>query len=46
MKITCDKTFSLTRSLVTAGANFTYSLSLILQSSLPPVRSVECGLFA
>jgi hypothetical protein len=46
MKITCDKTFSFTTSLVTAGANFTYSLSLILQSSLPPVRSVECGLFA
>jgi len=46
MKITCDKTFSLTTSLVTSGACLTFALALIQQSALPPVPSVECGLFA
>jgi len=46
MKITCDKTFSLTTSLVASGDHPSFGLVLIQQSALSPVRSVECGLFA
>jgi len=43
MKKSCDKTFTLTTSLVVT--EFTPN-SCNPQSALTPVRSVECGLFA
>ena len=43
MKITCDKTFSLTTSLVSLGKTPKACIPL---SALATVRSVECGLFA
>jgi hypothetical protein len=46
MKITCDKTFSLTTSLVMSGDILTFVPRRIQQSALPAVLSVECGLFA
>ena len=46
MKITCDKTFSLTTSLVMSGDILTFASARIQQSALLAVPSVECGLFA
>jgi len=43
MKSSCDKTFTLTTSLVSLGKTTT---ACTVQSGLTPVRSVECGLFA
>ena len=46
MKSSCDKTFTLTTILVNSITNLTIAQELIQQSALPPVLSVECGLFA
>ena len=43
MKSFCDKTFSLTTSLMAFVVTFK---AFTPQSALTPVRSVECGLFA
>ena len=52
MKSSCDKTFTLTTSLVRARPvaekqqNHVLTTSCPVQSALIPVRSVECGLLA
>ena len=46
MKITCDKTLSLTTSAATSGDTISFTQACIVQSALTSVPSVECGLFA
>ncbi len=46
MKSYCDKILLLTTSLVNSITNLTFAPELIRQSALPPVLSIECGLFA
>ncbi len=52
MKSSCDKTFTLTTSLVRARSvaekqqNDVLTKAHAVQSALETVRSVECGLFA
>jgi hypothetical protein len=46
MKSSCDKALILITSLVNSVINLTFAPELIQQSALPPVLSVECGLFA
>ena len=52
MKSSCDKTFTLTTSLVRARSvaekqqNDVLTTSCPVQNALETVRSVECGLFA
>ena len=52
MKISCDKTFTLTTSLVVIKSvakkqqNDAFTKAHAVQSALETVRSVECGLFA
>ena len=45
MKNSCDKTFTLTTSLVMPASSQKTTVCPV-QSALNPVRSVECGLFA
>ena len=46
MKCSYDKTFTLTKSVVSSSATLSTKKACVQQSVLTSVRSVECGLFA